>query len=177
MSGGVEADEAAIAKAREQAGCFVLLTNVPATGEDGYSPVQVLASYKEQHSIEKNFGFLKDDAIVNALFLKTPQRLEALGLILLIALLSWPLMEAQMRRTLEQTRTPLPGWNNRPTLRPTAYMVTIKFKGLLILKQGAQRRLARALSHTQQAFLRALGVQESIFTSAPQAGLPGVGMC
>ena len=180
LSGVVEADEAAIAKAREQAGCFVLLTNVPAEGEHGYSAAQVLASYKEQHSMEKNFGFLKDEAIVNALFLKTPERLEALGLILLISLLIWRLMQVQMRRTLEQTQTPLPGWDDKPTLRPTAYMVTIKFKGLLILKHGAQRRLARPLSHAQQAFLQALGVRESIFTSAPGSpgpGLQGVRLC
>ena len=85
---------------------------------------------------------------------------------LLIALLIWRLMEAQMRRTLEQTQTSLPGWDNKPTRRPTAYMVTIKFQGLLILKHGAQRRLARPLSRAQQAFLQALGLQESIFTSA-----------
>ncbi len=171
LRGEVSADAAAIAKAREQAGCFVLLTNVPAEGDAGYSAVQVLASYKEQHGIEKNFGFLKDDAIVNALFLKTPERLEALGLILLISLLIWRLMEAEMRRTLEQHQTSLPGWDNKPTRRPTAYLVTIKFKGLLILKQDAHRRLARPLSDAQQAFLHALGLQENIFTDAP--GSPG----
>ncbi len=180
MRGEVSADEAAIAKAREQAGCFVLLTNVPAEGAEGYSAGQVLASYKEQHGIEKNFGFLKDDAIVNALFLKTPERLEALGLILLISLLIWRLMEAEMRRSLEQNRTALPGWDNKPTRRPTAYLVTIKFKGLLILKQDAHRRLARPLSDAQQAFLHALGLQESIFTNvsdSPGPEAPGGCLC
>ncbi len=180
LRGEVRADEAAIAKAREQAGCFVLLSNVPAEGERGYSAVQVLASYKEQHGIEKNFGFLKDDAIVNALFLKTPERLEALGLILLISLLIWRLMEAEMRRSVERSATPLPGWDNKPTRRPTAYMVTIKFKGLLILKQGARRRLARPLSHAQQLFLQALGLGQNIFTGtsgSPGTDNQGVGMC
>jgi len=44
-------------------------------------------------AIEKNFSFLKDDQIVNALFLKRPERIEALGLILLISLLLWRLIE------------------------------------------------------------------------------------
>ena len=39
----------------------------------------------EQYGIENNFSFLKDDQIVNAIFLKRPERIEALGLILLIA--------------------------------------------------------------------------------------------
>ena len=39
-----------------------------------------LRAYKEQHGIEQNFGFLKDPLIVNSLFLKKPERIEALGL-------------------------------------------------------------------------------------------------
>ena len=52
-----------IDKRRQLAGCFVLLSNLP---EDGYNAEQILRTYKEQHAIEKNFGFLKDDQIVNA---------------------------------------------------------------------------------------------------------------
>ena len=156
-------DHEALERAREHNGCFVLLTNLAAQGEGAYSAEQILRTYKEQHGIEKNFGFLKDDAIVNALFLKTPERLEALGLILLIALLIWRLMEFHMRRHLSDNQTHLLGWDDKPTQRPTAYMVTRKFKGLLILKHNDQRRLAQPLSSTQHAFLRALGLDETIF--------------
>ena len=90
----------ALAKRREQAGCFVLLTNVAAEDQGGYSAEMILRAYKEQHGIEKNFGFLKDDQIVNALFLKRAERIEALGLILLISLLIWRLIEQTMRTHL-----------------------------------------------------------------------------
>lgn len=162
-------DQAAIERAREHSGCFVLLTNVAAEGEDAYSAEHILRTYKEQHGIEKNFGFLKDDAIVNALFLKTPERIEALGLILLIGLLIWRLMEFHMRRHLSETERQLPGWDNKPTTRPTAYMVTIKFKGVLILKHDTERRFSRPLSSTQQAFLQALGLDEKIFLHPQKA--------
>jgi transposase len=152
----------------------VLLTNVAAAGEDAYSAEQILRTYKEQHGIEKNFGFLKDDAIVNALFLKTPERIEALGLILLIALLIWRLMEFHMRRHLSETQTQLPGWDNKPTARPSAYMVTIKFKGVLILKHDEQRCFARPLSSTQHDFLRALGLNETIFLQPQRCAGPSV---
>jgi transposase len=62
------------------AGCFVLLTNVSSEAEQDYSAEDILLTHKAQHAIERNFGFLKDDQIVNALFLKRPQRIEALGL-------------------------------------------------------------------------------------------------
>jgi hypothetical protein len=57
----------------QMAGCFVLLTNVPSEDEQGYSAEEILRTYKDQHAIERNFGFLKDDQIVNVLFLKRPQ--------------------------------------------------------------------------------------------------------
>jgi transposase len=56
----------ALAKRRQLAGCFVLLSNVPGEGEDHYSAEQILRTYKEQNGIEKNFGFLKDDQIVGS---------------------------------------------------------------------------------------------------------------
>jgi hypothetical protein len=64
----------------------------------------------------------------------------------------------------------VPGWDNKPTQRPTAYMMSIKFKGLLILRHGNQRRLATPLSATRLAFLSALGLSPEIFTRVPGAG-------
>jgi hypothetical protein len=49
-------------------------------------------------------------------------------------------------------------------------MMSIKFKGLLILKHGNQRRLATPLSATGLAFLSALGLSPEIFTRVPGAG-------
>jgi hypothetical protein len=66
---------------REAAGCFVLLTHVPKEGAFAHSAGDVLKAYKEQHGVEQNFGFLKDPVIVNSLFLKKPERIEALGLV------------------------------------------------------------------------------------------------
>jgi transposase len=158
--------EDVITRHQELAGCFVLLSNVPADWDDGYSAEKILRTYKEQYGIENNFSFLKDDQIVNAIFLKRPERIEALGLILLIALLVWRLMEHTMRTELEATDTDLPGWDNKPTRRPTSYMLTWKFRGIIVLRIGEERRLAQPLSATQEAFLKALRVPVSCFTQA-----------
>ena len=159
-----------IDKRRQLAGCFVLLSNVPNQGEGGYSAERILRTYKEQNAIEKNFGFLKDDQIVNALFLKLPERIEALGLILLISLLIWRLIELVMRTELQAREATVPGWDNKPTARPTAYMVTWKFKGVLILCIDGQRLLAKPLTDTQHAFLQGLQVPASCFTQYPRDG-------
>ncbi len=157
-------DEPAIERRRKMAGCFVLLTNVAREGADGYDAEQILRTYKEQYAIERNFSFLKDDQIVNALFLKRPERIEALGLILLISLLIWRLMEHVMRTELQAAESTVPGWDNKPTCRPSAYMLTWKFRGVMVLCIGQTRRLLQPLSQTQRAFLRALKIPEDRFT-------------
>jgi transposase len=160
----------AIAKRRQLAGCFVLLSNLPDEDESRYSAEKILRTYKEQHGIERNFSFLKDDQIVNALFLERPERIEALGLILLISLLIWRLIEHVMRTELDARQATVAGWDNKPTARPTAYMMTWKFKGVLILCIGTERQLAKPLNDIQLAFLQALQVPVSCFTQHPRDG-------
>ena len=89
---------------------------------------------------------------------------------MLLALLIWRLIEHQMRTRLAATDATVPGWDNKPTARPTGYMMTVKFKGLLILKLGNERRLASPLSLTRLAFLNALGLSPKIFTHSPRDG-------
>ncbi len=163
LSAKIAEKEQVVDRRRQLAGCFVLLTNVASEGDDGYSAEKILRTYKDQHAIENNFGFLKDDQIVNAIFLKRPERIEALGLILLISLLIWRLIEHTMRTELKATDTTLPGWDDKPTQRPTSYMMTWKFKGLIVLRIGQKRQMAQPLSSTQEAFLQALKVPVSCF--------------
>jgi transposase len=153
-----------IARKRQETGCFVLLTNVPTVGEMAHTARDVLRAYKEQHGIEQNYGFLKDPLIVNSLFLKKPERIEALGLVLLLALLLWRLVERTLRVHVETTGNTLPGWDKRETQKPTAFMMTTKFVAVMVIKVGAQRQLAQPLSTVQQQYLLALGVPATYFT-------------
>ena len=83
----MEQRASALEQMRMEAGCFVLLTNVPKEGEGSANAREILSLYKEQHGVEQNFAFLKDPAVVNAIFLKSEERIEALGLIPLISLI------------------------------------------------------------------------------------------
>jgi len=128
------------------------------SGDMAHSPVDVLAAYKEQHGIERNFGFLKDPLIVNDLFLKKPERIEVLGLILLISLLVWNLIEHVMREYLRQATSTVPGWDDKPTTKPTTFMMSTKFKGVQIVECGGMRQYAVPLTPTQKQYLEALGL-------------------
>jgi transposase len=158
-----------IARKRQETGCFVLLTNVPTAGEMAHRAREVLRAYKEQHGIEQNYGFLKDPLIVNSLFLKKPERIEALGLVLLLALLLWRLVERTLRVHVETTGQRLTGWDKKATQKPTAFMMMTKFSTVIVLKVGSQRQLAQPLSPIQQQYLLALGIAATYFT-VPQSG-------
>ena len=158
-----------IARKEQEAGCFVLLTNVPTQGQMAHNAGEVLRAYKEQHGVEQNFAFLKDPVIVNSLFLKKPERIEALGLVLLLALLLWRLVERALRVHVETTGSTLTGWDKKESQKPTAFMMMTKFAAVMVIKVGDQRQLAHPLSLVQQQYLLALRVPTTYFT-APQSG-------
>jgi transposase len=155
--------EQAIERARKEAGCFVLITNEPEEAAGGLSSKELLRAYQDQHSIERNFGFLKDPVLVNALFLKTPRRIEALGLILVLALMVWRLMERTMRISLKDTESKVNGWNNRQTSRPTSFMMTTKFPSVIVIQGETGRFLAEPLDPIQERYLKILGLSSSVF--------------
>lgn len=149
---------------RKEAGCFVLICNVPSDGSNKYSAYDVLRAYKDQYGIEQNFGFLKNAPIVNCVFLKKAERIEVLALVLLLSLLIWRLIEYNMRRYTKKKHRDLPGWEKRRTSKPTSFMVMSSFQYQLILKIGKYRKLARPLTNNQREYLRALGLNSKIFT-------------
>jgi len=158
----VEAPEK-VAPLRLQAGCFVLLSNLVEQVE-AWPADELLKLYKSQIGIEKNFSFLKDPVIVNSIFLKKAERIEVLGLVLLISLLIWRLMERSMRRYVEENDCILTGWKRRPTKKPTAFMMTTKFAEMMVITIGRHRQLARPIKDYQQEYLVALGVSSRVFT-------------
>ena len=145
-----------IKRIREASGCFVLLTNTPIKGEMAHSPQDVLTAYKEQHGIERNFGFLKDPLFVNDMFVKRPDRIEVLGFILLTSLLVWNLMEHVMRQYLKRTDSTVPGWDHKATQTPTSFMMTTKFKGVLVVEVDGEWRFTVPLTSEQRQYVQAL---------------------
>jgi transposase len=157
-----------IARTVPELGCFVLLTNVPTEGEMAHKAGEVLRVYKEQHGVEQNVACLKDPVIVNSLFPKKPERIEALGLVLFLALLLWRLVERALRLHVETTGSTLMGWDKKETQKPTAFMMMTKFAAVIVVKVGAYRQLAQPFSAVQQSYLSALGVSTSYFTLPPR---------
>lgn len=157
-------DASKLGDLRQAAGCFVLLSNLNSAEEkNSWSPEQLLRLYKNQGGIEQNFGFLKDPVVINSVFLKKNSRIQVLGMILLIALLIWRLIERSMRMYLEKKATTITGWVKRQTKRPTSFMMSTRFHTVLVIKSGKNRQLARPLKPVQLEYLNALGVDPQVF--------------
>jgi transposase len=176
ITGSITQKPEAVNTIRVQAGCFVLITNVPVEGPSNsdtpYDGKKILQAYKDQNGIEHNFSFLKDPVVINSVFLKKPERIEALGLILVISLLLWRLIELNMRSYLEKQQTTIPGWDNKPTERPTTFMMTTKLDNIRIIKIRHQRTLNARLSSVQEKYLLALGLTSTIFTQPVCSDIP-----
>jgi len=161
-----EEDETKIHTLRQEAGCFVLLSNLISSSEkEERTAEDLLRLYKNQIGIEQNFGFLKNPVIINSVFLKKNSRIEVLGMILLISLLIWRLIERSMRLYIEQNQTTMTGWVKRRTKRPTSFMMTTKFHRILVIKNGKHRQLAKPLNPVHLEYLKALDVRPEVFIS------------
>ena len=132
---------------------------------ENFSASELLRLYKDQDGIERNFSFLKDLVIVNSIFLKKNHRIEVLGLVLVNALLIWRLIEYCMRRNIADTGDTVTGWKDKPTTKPTSFMMTTKFLSILVLKVENQRQLARPLRPVRLEYIGALDIDPIAFIS------------
>lgn len=58
----------------------------------------MLREYKDHVLCEHKFRFIKDRLFLNALFLDSPERLEALGYVILMAVLRYSLLDRRLRQ-------------------------------------------------------------------------------
>ena len=138
--------------------------NVPTAGELAHSARDLLTVYKDQHGTEQNYGFLKDPVLVNSLFLKKPERIEALGLILLLALLLLALDGARYADVCGHHPHALARVGQKSDGAADAFMMITKFAGVIVLS-AATIGSSRARSPVvQQHYLTALDVPATCFT-------------
>jgi transposase len=165
LQGQVVVDETALAAAQATLGRFIIATNELDAGR--LSPQAMLENYKDQGvSVERGFRFLKDPLFfAHSLFLKKPQRLMALLMVMGLALLIYSLAEHKLRRLLKERQATLPDQRRKPTEKPTMRWVFQLFNGLdiLLIRQSDQVILRKLLNLTpvQQQVITLLGPQVS----------------
>ena len=154
------------AELKLRASCFVLITNM--LDEEEHPAEKVLRDYKEQTAVELQFKAIKEPEFVGAMFVKKPERLEALAYVVLLAAMVRAIIQRRARRYAEITNEELPIPGKRMTKRPTARMILDSFDAVVvvILPDGS-RMLSESKLFPHKMF-RALGVSPSVYVTIPR---------
>ena len=147
LQGSLTQNEETIALARAKAGRFVLATNV--LDSESLSNEQILCEYKAQQSTERGFRFLKDPLFfASSVFLKTPERIAALAMVMGLCLLVYTLAQRALRQALTQAKQTIPNQLGKPTATPTMRWVFQCFQSIhLVVLDGAQQVVNLTMEH------------------------------
>ena len=120
-------DEEALRKA-----CFIVGTNE--LESEALSDQALVTTYKEQGGVERGFRFLKDPLfLASSVFVKKPERIIALSLVMMLYLLVYRLAEYRLRARLVATEQTIPDQVHKPTARLTMRWVFQCFEGIELL--------------------------------------------
>ncbi len=126
---------------RRQAGRFILATNVLDVNQ--LSTEDMIAKYKNQQSSERGFSFLKDPLFfTDSVFLKCPERIESLALIMGLCLLVYTLAQRQLRQTLKQAHSGIKNQLGRLTERPTLRWIFQCFQAVHLLQIDSVKQVS-----------------------------------
>jgi transposase len=113
-----------------------------------------LKEYKAQQTVERGFRFLKDPLFfVSSVFVKKPQRVEALALIMALTLMVYTLAERKLRQALEDQNQTVRDQRKQPTAKPTFRWIMQKFQGIHWINLEGQRQISN-LSDERQLIIR-----------------------
>lgn len=105
-------------QAQQHKACFVLASPLALAHE--LSDGEVFTAYKQQSRVEQGFRFLKDPLFfVSSLFVTKPSRIQALLMVMTLALLVYAIAQRRLRQQLQATNQTLPNQIHQPTETPT----------------------------------------------------------
>jgi transposase len=113
-------------------GKFIIATNE--LNKTQFCDELIFQTYKGQAKVEKGFRFLKDPQfIASSLFVKKPQRVEALLFIMTLCLTVYAAIEYKIRKKLKENDQTLPNQLGKQIKNPTARWIFACFTGIHVL--------------------------------------------
>ena len=119
---GIEEKEEACRQYLRNESCIVLISNV---ADETVTDRYLVETYKGQQVVENSFRQFKGPNLASVIYLKNPVRIQALTMILSLALLLRALIQFRLRDGLKKHETDNPGvpimagWAGRPLKNPT----------------------------------------------------------
>ena len=155
ISATLALNESAVEAKQNQAGRFVLATNL--LDDELWSNEIIVREYKNQQSCERGFRFLKDPLFfASRVFVKLPQRVAALAMIMGLCLLVYSIGQRQLRHALAEVEETIPNQRGKQTERPTLRWVMQCFQSVHLIWVEGQKWTIK-LNDSQRHILRFLG--------------------
>ena len=146
----------------DQHSCFILATNE--LNEDQLSSQAVLDGYKGQAQVERGFRFLKaPQFLASSLYLKKPERIMALLMVMTVCLLVYAALEYRIRTALKEHGATFPDQKGRRIPNPTTRWVFHYFVGIHVLSIPGQGLMILHLTDEHQHLLELLGKRYAWF--------------
>lgn len=136
-------------------GLFIIATN---DTREQLTMQALLDLYKSQQNVERGFRFMKNpEFLTSSFYLKKPQRIEALLMVMTCCLMIYSGIEHKIRTGLPEKELYFPDQKNKPTQNPTARWVFFCFHGVDILTINQKQSLVVNLQERHDIILQILG--------------------
>jgi transposase len=140
ISATISKNENKINTETRSAGRFIIATNILEPSELSYDAM--ISEYKAQQSCERGFSFLKDPLFfADSIFLKSPERIEALAMIMGLCLLVYTLAQRQIRAALSESKLKIKNQLGKPTDRPTLRWIFQCFQSIHLVTFNHQKQV------------------------------------
>ncbi|MEG4529240.1 IS1634 family transposase [Microcoleus sp. D2_18a_D3] len=155
VTGQIETRLSVIEVEKIAAGRFILATNILDTQE--VSDEQILSEYKAQQSNERGFRFIKDPLFfTSSVFVKNPERVEAIGMIMGLCLLVYTLAQRKLRQQLSATNEGVRNQVKKLTNKPTMRWIFQMFQAVHLVTVNGEKQVSN-LTQDRQDVLKHLG--------------------
>jgi transposase len=140
----------------QQQSCFILATKQ--VDSQALPDDELLSAYQDQQQVERGFRVLKDPLLMaSTLYLKSPQRLLALMMVMTLCLVVYAALEYRIRQALQQHDHTFPHQQGQPSRTPTARWVFQFFTGIHLLVIAQEQVRVLNLNAHQRQLLAVLG--------------------
>lgn len=124
----------------QKASCIVLISNV---WKEEQGNIELVRIYKGQQVVENSFRELKSPSMASVIYLKNPERVKALSMLLSLSLLIRAIIHYRMREGLKEFNNENPGvklragWGGRTLEKPTYRLLYEQRVNCYFEKEGA----------------------------------------
>ena len=136
-------------------GLFIIATN---DVRQQLGMEELLTLYKSQQNVERGFRFLKNpEFLTSSLYLKKPERIEALLMMMTCCLMVYAGLEHKIRTGLKEKNLYFKDQKKKAYQEPTARWVFFCFHGVDLLSIDEQRPILVNIQERHQIIIEALG--------------------